>query len=332
MKVLCMGETLLRYSTSKGSRFRDLDFKVHVGGSETNIAVNLAQYGFDVSLLTKLPEHALGDAIISFLRSFGVNTSTIVRGGERVGSYYLEIGSGNRTSQVIYDRKNSSMSTFTLNDICLETLFKDIDVFMVSGITPAVKPEVKDAMMSMLQYCKEHHIKVAYDNNYRAKMWSVEEAGKAFKEILPYVDILSAGLLDAKGFLGIESNCETFEEKMTDIYAQMKSMYPNLKYMTCTKRDIISSSVNDLTGYLYTDKLYTSKTYHIDDIVDRVGGGDAYIAGLLYGVLSGKEEAYSVEFASAASTLKHSVHGDANLFNVNEIETFMNAGVSRINR
>lgn len=332
MKILCMGETLLRYSTNKGERFRNLDFKVHVGGSETNIAVNLAQYGFDVSLLTKLPSHAIGDAIIAFLRSYGVNTSPIVRNDMRVGSYFLEVGSGNRTSQVIYDRKHSAMTSFSLEDVKLDELFKDVDVFVVSGITPAINPTVKEAVLSMLSYCQDHHIKVAYDNNYRAKMWSVEEAGKAFNEILPYVDILSAGYLDATHFLGLESKEEEFEAKLSDLYGQIKTLYPNIQAMTCTRREIQSTSVNDLTGYLYTDHLYKSKTYHIDDIVDRVGGGDAYIAGLLYGLLSGKDESYSVEFASAASVLKHTVHGDVNQFSVSEIENYMNSGVSRINR
>lgn len=332
MKVLCMGETLLRYSTNKGERFRDLNFNVHVGGSETNIAVNLAQYGLDVSLLTKLPNHAIGDAVISFLRSFGVNTNPIIRNDMRMGSYFLEGGSGNRTSQVIYDRKYSAMTSFTLDDVCLDELFKEVDVFVVSGITPAVGPKVKEAVIEMLKYCKAHNITVAYDNNYRAKMWSIEDAGKAFKEILPYVDILSAGYLDANGFLGLDSVEETFEARLEDLYSQIKSLYPNIKYMTCTRRQIESTSVNDLTGYLYTDHLYVSKTYHIDDIVDRVGGGDAYIAGLLYGVLTQKNPEYCVEFAACASVLKHTVHGDANLFSVAEIENFMKSGVSRINR
>ena len=332
MKILCMGETLLRYSTQKGERFKELNFNVHVGGSETNIAVNLAQYGFDISMLTKLPNNAIGDAVISFMRSFGVNTSPILRNDMRMGAYFLEGGSGNRTSQVIYDRAYSAMTSFKIDDVNLEELFDGIDVFIVSGITPALNPTVKEAVVTMVKYCKEHNITVAYDNNYRAKLWSVEEAGKAFKEILPYVDILSAGHLDAKNFLGLESKEENFEAMFEDYYAQIKALYPNIKYMTSTRRQIHSTSVNDLTGYLYTDRLYTSKTYHIDDIVDRVGGGDAYIAGLLYGLLSHKDEAYSVEFAACASVLKHTIHGDANLFSVTEIENFMNSGVSRINR
>lgn len=332
MKVLCMGETLLRYSTLKGHRMSELDFQVHVGGSETNIAVSLAQYGFDTTLLTKLPRHALGDAVISFLKKFDVDTSKILRNDMRIGSYFLENGSGNRSSQVIYDRQYSAMTSFCLDDIALEDLFADIDVFVVSGITVALNETVRKAVLEMLEYCRGNNKLVVYDNNYRAKMWSIEEASVAFQQILPYVDILSAGILDAQNFLGLKSEETDFEKQLTDYYQQMKLMYPNLQYITCTKRNIISTSVNDLTGYVYSDQLYVSKTYHIDDIVDRVGGGDAYLSGLLYGLLNKKDINYSLEFGCCASVLKHTIHGDANTFSVAEIESFMEAGTSRINR
>lgn len=332
MKVLCMGETLLRYSTLKGHRMSELDFQVHVGGSETNIAVSLAQYGFDTTLLTKLPRHALGDAVISFLKKYGVNTSKILRNDMRIGSYFLENGSGNRSSQVIYDRQYSAMTSFCLDDIVLEELFADIDVFVVSGITVALNETVCKAVLEMLEYCRGNNKLVVYDNNYRAKMWSIEEAATAFQQILPYVDILSAGVLDAQNFLGLISEEIDFEKQLTDYYQQMKAIYPNLQYITCTKRDIISTSVNDLTGYVYSDQLYVSKTYHIDDIVDRVGGGDAYLSGLLYGLLNHRDIEYSLEFGCCASVLKHTIHGDANTFSIAEIESFMEAGTSRINR
>lgn len=332
MKILCMGETLLRYSTKKGHRFQELDFQIHIGGSETNIAGSLAQYGFDTTLLTKLPNHALGDAVISFLKSRSVDTSKILRNDMRIGSYFLENGSGNRTSQVIYDRQYSAMTSFSLNDINLDDVFQDVNVFVVSGITVALNENVCQAVIEMMEYCRQHHITIVYDSNYRAKMWSVESAGKAFKRILPYVSILSAGYLDAENFLGLTSSKEEFTEKLEDYYQQMKILYPNLQYITCTKRDIISTSVNDLTGYLYSDHLYVSNTYHIDDIVDRVGGGDAYLSGLLYGLLNNKDIKYSLEFACSASVLKHTIHGDANVFTIGEIETFMKNGVFRINR
>jgi len=327
-----MGETLLRYSTQKGHRFSELDFRVHVGGSETNIAVSLAQYGFDSALLTKLPHHALGDAVISFLKSFGVDTSLIIRNDMRIGSYFLENGSGNRSSQVIYDRQNSAMTSFSLDDISLVDVFKDVDVFVVSGITVALNETVQQTVLAMLEYCRGNNITVVYDSNYRAKMWSVEEASQAFQMILPYVDILSAGYLDAQNFLGLKSEKDSFEKQLSDLYRQMKKMYPNLKYITSTKREIHSTSVNDLTGYLYSDQLYVSQTYHIDDIVDRVGGGDAYLSGILYGLLNQKSIEYSLSFGCCASVLKHTIHGDANTFSVQEIESFMEAGVTRINR
>lgn len=332
MKVLCMGETLLRYSTLKGHRLKELDFKVHVGGSETNIAVSLAQFGFDTSLLTKLPNHALGEAVVSFLKSFGVDTSHIIRNDMRIGSYFLENGSGNRTSQVIYDRQNSAMTSFSLDDVNLDDLFKNVQVFVVSGITVALNKTVCDAVVTMMQYCQKHNITVVYDCNYRAKMWSIEEAGQALKRILPYVHILSAGYLDAQNFLGLTSDKVTFEERLTDYYEQMKEIYPQLQYMTCTKRDIISTSVNQLTGYLYSNRLYVSKKYDIDDIVDRVGGGDAYLSGILYGLLHHKDLQYTLEFGCCASVLKHTIHGDANTFSAQEIHDFYEAGTSKINR
>lgn len=332
MKVLCMGETLLRYSTQKGHRISELDFQVHVGGSETNIAVSLAQFGFETSLLTKLPNHAIGDAVLSFLHRFKVDTSNILRNDMRMGSYFLENGSGNRSSQVIYDRQYSAMTSFCLDDVVLEDLFADIDVFVVSGITVALNQTVKEAVLEMLKYCQGNNILVVYDSNYRAKMWSIEEAGKALKEILPYVDILSAGYLDAQNFLNMTSENEDFEERLIEVYEQMKKAYPNLKYITSTKRDIVSTSVNDLTGYLYSDQMYISRTYRIDDIVDRVGGGDAYLSGILYGILNHKDIRYSLEFGCCASVLKHTIHGDVNTFNIDEIESFMELGTSKINR
>lgn len=332
MGILCMGETLLRFATGKGHRFRDLDFDVHIGGSETNMAVNLAQYGFETSLLTKLPRHALGDAVISFLHSYHVDTSQIMRNDRRIGTYYLENGSGVRASQVIYDRGDSAMTTFTLDDVDLDALFANVDVFLVTGITVALTKQLEEAVLAMLTYARAHGIMTVYDQNYRARLWTIEEAGAALRRLLPYVDVLSAGILDAKAFLGLESQAESFEAQLDDCYHQIKKQYPMLRYMTCTHREILSTSVNQLTGYLFSDQLYVSQTLTIDDIVDRVGGGDAFLSGILYGLLTGKDESYTVNFAAAASALKHTVYGDVNQFTAAETEAFMASGVSRINR
>lgn len=332
MKILCMGETLLRYSTPKGYRIPQLQFQVHVGGCETNMAVNLAQLGMDCSVLTKLPDNAIGDGVISFLRQYGVDTSRIIRNNMRMGTYYLETGSGNRASSVIYDRAFSAMTSFTLNDINPDELFENIDVFVVSGITVALTHQLQDAVVEMVKYCQDHGIMVVYDSNYRAKLWSVEEAGSAMKRILPYVDVFSEGYLGAQSFLQLSSEKDTYEEKLNDVYDQMKRLYPNLKYIASTKREIISTTVNRLTGYLYDGTLHVSDTYQIDDIVDRVGGGDAFFSGILYGILTGMDMEETVSFGTCSSVLKHTVYGDANAFNAGEILAFMANGTSRINR
>lgn len=333
MNVLCMGETLLRYSAKKGCRFTDLSFDIHVGGSETNMAVSLANFGLQTSLFTKLSTNALGDAVLRFLRSNQVDTTSILRNEDRIGSYYLEMGSGNRTSQVIYDRAYSAMTTLSLAEVDIPSLCKDIDVFVVSGITVALSPEIKQVVIEIMKYCKQHQITVVYDSNYRAKLWSQKQAGEALREILPYVTILSAGHLDATYLLNMNSEKIEHVEKLTDFYQQIETLYPNIKYITSTKRDIFSSSVNDITAYLYTNQtLHCSSTYHVDDIVDRVGAGDAFLAGMIYSIVSKKEVSYCLEFAMAATVLKHSIMGDANACSVQEVESFMESGVSRIVR
>lgn len=328
MNVLCMGETLLRYSTKKGKRFSDFNFDACIGGSETNIAVNLSQFGIQTSLLTRLPNNPLGDAVLQFLRGYGVDTTPTKQTDGRLGMYYLEVGSGNRTSSVIYDRAYSCMTYLKQEELDCEALFKDVDLFFVSGITTALNEEVKACVLTMIQYAKAHHITVAYDVNYRGKLWSVEAAGKALKEVLPYVDYLSAGRLDAVNFLGYDPSLE-----LKDYYDLITKDYPNISLITSTKREIISSSVNKLTGYLYVEgKLYTSNTYHIDDIVDRVGGGDAYMAGILYGCLNHLDPAYTLEFACGSSVLKHSIFGDCNQVSASEVDHFIKNGVGRISR
>lgn len=333
MKCLCMGETLLRYATDKGKRIQDLSFHVHVGGSETNIAVSLANFGFSSYLFSKISDNDLGNTIMQFLHKYEVNTSHVIRSCERVGSYYLEQGSGNRTSKVIYDRANSAMASLTNEEIDITKLCEGIDVFIVSGITIALSKEIEELVITIMQYCQKQNITVVYDVNYRAKLWGQKAAGIALKGVLPYVDILSAGHLDAKFLLGIETKAEEFQDVLLDNYQTIYQQYPNMKYIVSTKRDTISTSVNQLQGYIYDGKhLESSKMYQIDDIVDRVGAGDAFMAGIIYGLMHKKSNAYTIAFACSASVLKHTIHGDANTFTVEEIEEFMQNGVSRIQR
>ncbi|MFV0393399.1 MAG: PfkB family carbohydrate kinase [Coprobacillaceae bacterium] len=333
MKCLSMGETLLRYATDKGKRMQELSFHVHVGGSETNIATSLANFGYESELFSKISDNDLGTGIMKFLHSHQVNTDKVIRSKERVGSYYLEIGSGNRTSKVIYDRANSAMTTLSKEEIDVARLCKGIDIFIVSGITLALSREIQDIVIAIMKYCKEHDISVVYDSNYRAKLWSQKEAGNALREVLPYVDVLSAGHLDAKYLLNMDIQTGEHEEVLLDCYQKIKEQYPNIKYIISTKRDIISSSINELQGYLYDgEKITTSNLYGIDDIVDRVGAGDAFMSGAIHGILQKNDLSYIINFACCASVLKHTVHGDANAFTVAEIEEFMEHGVARIQR
>lgn len=333
VKCLCMGETLLRYSTNKGQRIQDLSFQVHVGGSETNIAGNLANFGMKSSLFSKISDNDLGNAIMKFLHCYQVDTSKVLRSSERVGSYYLEQGSGNRTSKVVYDRAHSAMTTLVAKEVDIPQLCEGIDVFIVSGITLALSKEIEDIVLAIMKYCQNKGICVVYDSNYRTKLWSQVEAGKAMRRVLPYVNILSAGHLDAKYLLGIEVNSCGHEERLQAYYQKIKEEYQNIKYIVSTKREIISSSLNHLQGYIYDgNQLYVSKKYEIDDIVDRVGAGDAFMAGVTYGIMLQKPMLESIEFACCASVLKHTIHGDANAFSVEEIEAYRNSGVSRIER
>lgn len=326
MKILCVGETLLRHATTPGRRFNDLSFTTCIGGAETNVAVNLSQMGMDVSLFTKLPDHALGHKVISYLKEYDVNVEHIKRNKHRLGVYYLETGIGVRSSSVIYDRSYSAMTYLQYEEIDMEDLFKDVDLFMTTGITLALNKEVRKTLIMMMKYAYEHNIKVAYDQNYRAKLWNEEEAGKTLREVLPYIHILSANELDFINFLHLsksswKNNCK-----------QVINKYPQLEAITCTKRKIISSSTHELTGLLYTSDYYQSKTYHIDDIVDRIGTGDAYFAGIIYGLLNQFEEEKTVSYACASAVLKHSVYGDANQFNEREILEFMDESYNCIKR
>ena len=271
MNVLCMGECLLRFSTPKGKRFSALDFNLHIGGAEGNVASALASWGHETHYLTVISDHPIGDAIIKRYHQYGVKTDRILRSPERMGSYYLETGHGYRTSQVIYDRAYSAFSLLKKQDICIETVLKDIDLFIVSGISVALSKELEDLIIEMMKYCQQHHIEVAYDMNYRAKLWTVEQAGAAFKKILPYVTYLSAGRLDAQNFLKLKTS-KTGLDALKEYDEQIMTQYPQIKAIFSTERTVLSSNHHQLTGYFYTaSQLYSSHCFDIEDIVDRIG-------------------------------------------------------------
>ena len=260
--------------------------------------------------------------------------STFIKSDDkRTGIYFLEVGSGNRASKVIYDRADSAFSNMNMDDLNIEQGLENVDVFHFSGITLALSEELRKLTMKILKHCKENNILVSYDSNYRAKLWSIEEARKATLEILPYVNILSAGILDAENILLMKSDCSDKYEKLKYYYDEISDNYPNIKHIFSSIREVKSSSVNTLQCNYYTNKeLYSSKTQLIDDIVDRVGGGDALTAGILYSIIKEKEPNYICEFANSASVLKHSISGDANFVVVDDVESLMNNGVGKISR
>jgi 2-dehydro-3-deoxygluconokinase len=308
---------------------------MHYGGAEANVAVSLSLLGNDVSFVSKVPENGLGAAVEGHLKSFGVHTDFLLKGGERLGTYYVESGVGPRSAQVTYDRKYSSFSQLTIEEIAFDEVFQEATLFHVSGITAALSPVMKEVVLHALKKAKEHGVTTSFDFNYRAKLWSQKEAGDTIKTFLPYVDICFCGELDAIYLLGIEKADESLDAtaRLEYYYEKTKQMYPNIRFMSSTFRDVISASTNRLQGNFYTGGiLYQSKVYQIDHIVDRVGGGDAYAAGILHGILEMMQPERAVEFATAASVLKHTVSGDCNIFSSEEIQQFSKQDPGKIVR
>ena len=334
MKVVALGEVLLRLATKKGVLISNTsELNVNYGGGETNVLVALSNFGVETRMISKISKDGFGDGMLSYIRSKAIDTTYISRGEGRTPIYFLEVGSGNRNSKVIYDRKNSAFSSISEDDLIIEKALKDIDIFHFSGITLAISDEVRKLTFKILEYCRKNNILVSYDSNYRAKMWSLDKASKFTKKVLPYVNILSAGILDAENILNMNCNIEDKYQKINYYYDKITKDYPNIKHIFSSFREIKSASVNTLQCNYYTNnKLYLSKIHEIDDIVDRVGGGDALTSGILYGILRKKSPEYISEFAVIASVLKHSMYGDANLATREEVENQVNYGVGKISR
>lgn len=332
-RVLTLGEVMLRLSTSADTRLSESrQFQVHYGGSEANVAVSLANFNHRVSFASKVPDTSLGLAVKRHFQHYGVETDLLVFGGSRLGCYFLENGVGERTSSVIYDRAHSSFSEMASLEWSMDTLFHDVDLVHISGITPAVSSNWAVMALELMQEAKRRGVKISFDVNYRAKLWSHSEAKKVLATLLPYVDYCSAGKLDAIHLLEVEEN-RTGADDVSYYYEKMSELYPNIEVFYSTLREIRSTSDHSLTGTVWNKgKIYTSKKHEITPIVDRVGGGDAFSAGILHGLLTKQDYDYTVSFATAASALKHTIYGDCNSFSAEEVEGFMNRTDQRIMR
>ena len=328
MKVVTFGELMVRLQPFNYERFvqaNSLEFTF--GGGEANVAVSLANYGLDAAFVTKLPAHAIGQAAVNSLRRYGVDTSMITRGGDRVGIYYNEKGASQRGSVCIYDRANSAIQLAQPSDFDWEKIFEGVDWFHFTGITPALGENVVEICREACKAAKAHGVKISCDLNYRGKLWTREQARAAMTDLCQYVDVCISNEEDAKDVFGIEAENTDINSGKLDhegyisVARQIAQRF-GCKKVAITLRGSISATDNDWAGMLYdaaSDKAVFSTTYHVH-IIDRVGGGDSFGGGLIYALLSGKNDQQVIDFAVAASCLKHSVEHDFNQMSVAEVE------------
>lgn len=333
-KILAIGEIMMRLTPVANEILKTSNsFEESYGGGECNVICSLASFGHDTKFFTKLPNNDLGKKAIKVLKYRGVDTSNIIFGDGRLGIYFLENGYGVRNSKVIYDRAHSSFSMINNEEINFEGILDDVKLIHLSGITPALSSELRRFTIDILKFAKEKGIIVSYDSNFRAKLWLSEECGEFLSEVLNYVDIALLGHLDITKLLNIEHDfIGEHKENLRILYEKLNEKYTNIKYMASTKREIESANKNSITAYIFEDKkIFESRKYSFD-ILDRVGGGDAFSAGILHGILSGKENQEIVDFAVAASVLKHTYKGDINYSEIEDIENLMQNGVGAISR
>lgn len=326
MRVVTFGEIMLRLAPNGYYRFfQDDQLQATFGGGEANVAISLANFGIDNVYVTKLPKHAIGQAAVNSLRYFGIDTSHIVRGGDRIGIYYLEKGASQRSSVCIYDRAHSAIQEAQPDEFDWDEIFKGADWFHFTGITPALGPNMAEACRDACKAAKRLGIKISCDLNYRSKLWSHEQAREAMTELCRYVDVCVSNEEDAKVVFGIAAdNTDIYSGKLNkegykSVARQLADRF-GFEKVAITLRTSMSASVNNWAGMLYDGKdYYFSKEYNLH-IVDRVGGGDSFCAGLIYAALTGKDSQSAVEFAVAASALKHTIEGDFNRVTTEEVE------------
>ncbi len=334
-RVVTFGEIMLRLSTPGYERFiQSKSYNASFGGGEANVAVSLANYGFDAEFITRLPDNDIAGACIAELNKYGVKTSNIIRGGERMGIYFLETGAVARASKVIYDRAHSSISTIDPDEIDWEKVLENADWFHWTGITPALSQAAADACLKAIKTANKMGITVSCDLNYRKNLWKY---GKTPAEVMPALvegcDIILGNEEDAekvfsikpKGFVAHLTGGHIESVAFRSVCEQMMDKFPRARKVIITLRGSVNANHNTWSGVLYDGKeLFESKQFDITHIVDRVGGGDSFMGGLIYGLLTyAGDDAKALEFAVAASCLKHTIQGDFNLVTVSEVENLM---------
>jgi 2-dehydro-3-deoxygluconokinase len=305
------------------------------GGAEANVAVSLAQFGLDASFVTALPNNPLGDAAVQSVRGFGVDTGSIRRGGDRIGIYFLETGANQRPSRVTYDRSGSSIATAKPGDFDWAKVFDGAHWFHVSGVTPAISASAADLVLEAIRAARSAGVTVSCDYNYRKNLWKYgKSAPEVMREIVSNVNVGIANEEDCEKALGIEaggdvSSGQLDKDRYRRVAEAVFDAFPNLEKQVITLRESHSADHNGWSAVLYNGReLLSSRSYEITDIVDRVGGGDSFAAGLIYGLITYGDDQRALEFATAASCLKHSIPGDFNRVSVGEVEALMKGEAS----
>ena len=338
-QIVTFGEIMLRLAPNGYDRFVQANaFGAVYGGGEANVAISLASFGADARFVTKVPAHEIGQAAVNTLRQFGVDTSKIARGGKRLGIYFLEKGASQRPSKVIYDRAGSAIAEAESSDFDWDAIFADAGWFHFTGITPAISDGAAALCKEAVAAAKKRGLTVSCDLNYRKNLWTREKAGQVMAQLMPYVDICIANEEDAADVFGIRAahsdvaGGKLDREGYVSVAKQLVERF-GFQKVAITLRSSISANDNDWAGMLYSDgAAIFSRSYPIH-IVDRVGGGDSFCAGLIYALTHGKTDAQALEFAVAASCLKHTIEGDYNLVSVYEAEKLAGGdGSGRVQR
>lgn len=328
-KIITLGEIMLRLSPMGNNRFLQGDeFRIIPGGGEANVAVSLTNYGHDAYFVSKLPQHEIGQIAVNALRRYGVHTKWITRGGDRVGLYYAETGTSMRPSKVIYDRAHSAIAEATPDDFNFDAIMENAQWFHWSGITPAISDQAAELTKQACEAAKRHGVTVSVDLNFRKKLWTSEKAISVMRPLMQYVDVCIGNEEDAQLCLGFKPDADV-EGGKTDasgyhaIFKQMAQEF-GFKYVASTLRESFSATHNGWKALIYDGThFYESKRYDIEPIIDRVGGGDSFSAGLIHGLLTKDNQAEALEFAVAASALKHTINGDFNLVSIEEVEALV---------
>jgi 2-dehydro-3-deoxygluconokinase len=340
-RVITFGEIMLRLKSPGHERlFQSPALEATFGGAESNVAVSLAQFGLDAAFVSALPSNAIGDSAIGELRRFGVDTSVIRRGGSRVGIYFLETGAAQRPSKVVYDRAGSSLAGAKVGDFDWGAIFAGADWFHISGITPAVSASAAELALESVREARARGVTVSCDYNYRANLWKYgKKAPEIMRELVKFVQVGIANEEDCQQSLGIAAHAdvrsgELHSEAYRHLAERVLDEFPNLEKQIITLRESKSADHNGWAACLHNrDQFLLSRRYDIPDIVDRVGSGDAFAAGMIYGLLALGDDAKALEFATAAGCLKHSVPGDFNVMSLADVERLVQGdGSGRVQR